>query len=986
MPNENQTDPRKGLAPRFLPWVLGGVMLTVYWATLNHWVTLMNIGQVASASGWTWQPQVLNPLTYLASLPFHWVSAAKIPVAMNLFSAFCAAATLAVLARSVAILPHDRTDMERWREKSDFSFLTGWVAWIPPVAAVVFAGFQFGFWKCATSFTGESFELLWFAVILWQLLEYRLDEREERLFLAAFLYGAGLIDNWALVGFFPLFLMVLIWLRGLSFFNANFLLRTVFFWLAGLLLVLLLIVPLAAKFSGSYPVGIWAAIKYNLRIDWQIIRLLLEPDIRRNLALISLTSFLPAFVMSIRWSSGFGDSSRLGATLVNYFMHAVNAVLLGVLVWVTFDPAFSPSQLLSAAGMHVTALTIYYVVAVCIGYYSGYFLLIFGKPPVPNRRNSRPEPALPKEILWLCPIILAGAVASLAIGAGLLIYKNAADLRAVNDDSLQKFAQFSTQNLPAEGAILLCDSDDANVDMPFRAYAAQAALARDGRLEKFPVVDTHALPFPQYHDYLHQRFPHAWPQTVTTNDLRVLGPRRILTLLNELSQSNRLYYLNPSFGYYFEQFYQEPHGMVYAMKTVPKDSLLPPALDTNLIAENQAFWSQVMASSGPAIRRALHPPDLAQQGGAIGWLMAHLHLLPQPDPTALTVGTYYSKSLDFLGVQVQRAGDLDRAATLFGNAQTLNSNNVVATVNLAFNKTLHLGSPTTVDLSRVTADQFGNSRNWNEVLGANGPYDETSYCFDLGYWLMQAHLPRQAAVVFNRVHQLAPDNLASRLFLAEIYISNHQPELALEVLHEPLKRPMRFALTDFNSTELNELVAAIHFEKKEIPEGVALLEREMDRHPDNESLMLVSASTFNLLGLHTNALAAINRKLSHTPDEPNWLFGKGVVSLQAGAYDEAVTALSRFLELQTNQPAALYDRALAYLQSSRLDESRADFLRLQAAYTNNFQVAYGLGEIAWRQHQTNEAVRNYRLYLASAPTNSAEQKIVHERLTGLGGK
>ena len=58
---------------------------------------------------------------------------------------------------------------------------------------------------------------------------------------------------------------------------------------------------------------------------------------------------------------------------------------------------------------------------------------------------------------------------------------------------------------------------------------------------------------------------------------------------------------------------------------------------------------------------------------------------------------------------------------------------------------------------------------------------------------------------------------------------------------------------------------------------------------------------------------------------------------------------------------------------------------LQLSLTNSFQVAYGLGEIAWRQHDTNEAIRNYKLYLANANTNTAEAASVMRRLRELGG-
>ena len=79
MPKENQTDPTKKFVPRFLPWLLGLAMLVVYFATLNHWVTLANLMPVAKASGFVWQPDFYNPLLFLATLPFHWLPAAKIP-------------------------------------------------------------------------------------------------------------------------------------------------------------------------------------------------------------------------------------------------------------------------------------------------------------------------------------------------------------------------------------------------------------------------------------------------------------------------------------------------------------------------------------------------------------------------------------------------------------------------------------------------------------------------------------------------------------------------------------------------------------------------------------------------------------------------------------------------------------------------------------------------------------------------------------------
>jgi tetratricopeptide (TPR) repeat protein len=969
MTTETRTDPRKKFAPRFLPWLLAVASFACYWFTLNRWVSLFNLGVVTRISGWTWQPEMTSPILFLVTYPFHWLPVSQIPLALNLFSAACAALTLGLLARSVALLPHDRTNAQRKREHSSFSFLTIGSAWLPPALAVVVCGLQLTFWEQATNWTGEMFDLLLFASVIWLLLEYRLDEREWRLFLASLVYGASLADNWAMAGFFPVFITAIIWIRGFNFFNLRFLRQMALCGLAGTMFYLLL--PLLAMISGKLSVPFWVALRFELSSPVSVIKLFFAHSMLRHIVgLMSLTSLVPVFVMAIRWSSSFGDSSRMGATLAGLMFSLVHGVFLVVCIWAAFDPPFAQRHL----GLETPSLTLYYLGALSIGYFSGYFLLVFGKDP--SSRSQLPTPLL-MQFANLLVVICVWALA--AVAATGLTYRNLPQIQATNDDTLRKYVSFVEENLPRSGAILL--SDD-----PWRLFLVQAALARDGRAKDFLLLDTHSLNSPVYFRFLHNKFPQKWPELVSATESRPVSPLGLIGVLNMLAKTNELYYLHPSFGYYFEQFYLEPHGLVYKLKTLPVDSFLPPLPDKNQIAMNEAFWSRAETQAFVPIAGAVMPPD---PDAPCSWgerLLNEFHVPREQNQNAILAGNLYSRTLDFWGVQLQRANELEKAAIAFARAKELNPDNVVAQINLQFNQSLRAGKRVPVDPSIATRDQFGKYHDWNEVLNANGPFDEPSFCLAEGIiTAAQSGYLRQTVVTFARVRELDPDNLAARLWLGQIYVIYHLPDRALDALREPFEQPGRFSIARTNATALNVIVATAYLLKKDFDRGTHLLETEMALHPNDTNLLDATVQAYLNYGLFTNALAIIDHQLKLAPNSPAWLFNRGNVFIQLKAYDDAIDAFTRVLAIQTNNPSVLFNRALARLASSKLDAARADYKTLQQSLTNSFQVAWGLGEIAWRQHDTNEAIRNYKLYLANANTNTAEATNVIQRLRELKG-
>ncbi|HEX3856907.1 MAG TPA: tetratricopeptide repeat protein [Verrucomicrobiae bacterium] len=961
--------------PRILPWLLAAAAFVVYWLTLNHWVSLFNLGVVAKTSGWSWQPEFLTPLFFLVTYPFRWLPVAQIPIALNLFSAVCAALTLGLLARSVAILPQDRTDAQRERERSDFSFLTIWSAWLPPFLAVAVCGLQLTFWEQATNCTGEMFELLLFAFIVWSLMEYRLDEREWRLFLAAAVLGAGITDNWtiqspngsALIGFLPLFVAAVIWTRKLRFFNLRFLKRMVLCGLAGMLFYFLL--PVLAVISHKVPVTFWQALKLNLAGQWQVVKMFfIQPEVRKTVLLLSLTSLVPVLLLSIRWKSSFGDNSKVGLALTSFMFHMVQALILGACIWIAFDPPFSPRHL----GLGLPFLTFYYLAALGVGYFCGYFLLVFGKEAPSNRsRELRPSPLNVLNGPVVCGVWL---MAILAVAG--LVYKNAPQIRETNGDTFKKYAALVEENLPQTGGILL--SDD-----PHRLVLVQSALASDGRSADFVPLDTGSLTFPAYHKFLHDRFPQRWPDTVNAAEqTNGVSPLHLMGLLSMLSKTNELYYLHPSFGYYFELFYAEPHGLVYKLKTLPTDTLLPPLPDKDQFAANENFWAHAEKTAFDPIIPDATPVENRPKS-AVEKIFARLHIEHEPNQSAIVAGTFYSRSLDFWGVQLQRAGDLTNAAAHFETALKLNPDNVVAQVNLEFNRSLQAGQTMPIDLTKTTSDQFGKYHSWSAMINENGPFDEPSFCFENGVILVKGGLLRQAAEPFERVRQLVPDNLAARFWLAQIYLASRLPDRALDALREPLAQPENNLAAETNSTQLHVLAAAAYFQKDDNARGVQLLETEISRHPTNDDLLITTAQAYIRRGLFTNAIVVIDRKLQDTPDDPVWLFAKGYTSIQLKAYNDAIAAFTHLLTIQTTNSNALFNRAVAYLQSGKLDAARADYEKLSQTFTNSPRIAYGLGEIAWRKHETNETIRNYETYLATANTNTAEATNIIERLKSL---
>jgi len=973
-----EVSPERKLTPVIVPWVVAAGALAVYLLTLNRWVSFGNLGQVARLSGWLWQPELHGPVYWLLTYPLSWLPARLIPLGLNLFSAVCAALCLALLARSVVLLPHDRTHQQRDKELGRAALLSIRAAWLPPVLAALVCGLQLTFWEHATaaetvSLTGwpptssEMLDLLLFAYVIRCLLEFRVAQRESWLLRAAFVCGAAMTNNWAMIGFFPLFVAALVWSKGLSFFNARFLVRLALCGVAGLALYLLL--PLLQGLSDHALMPFWPTLKINL-VRQKAILVVLFKYARQNVMLLSLTSLVPIFIISIRWASYFGDSSRLGIALATFMFHVVHALFLVACIWIALDPPVSPRT----KGFGIPFLTFYYLGALSVGYFSGYFLLLFGGKTDPSKR-------LPPHLRLINTLVTGAVWLLLLLAPAALIYRNLPQIRITNGPMLSQYAALSAQGLPPRGAVLF--SDDFR-----RLFLMQAWAARHGKSKDYLFVESTGGPsgpltYPDYHRFLRRKYGQRWPVEMSKDYQQPIDERFLFQLALRLAATNSLYYLHPSFGYYFEFFYPEPHGLVYKLNPYSADRLIAPPLAKGLVAENEAFWAGPGERAIKPLLAAIAPPVPSKTPGLIDSLMAQAHLAKEPNHDASVLAGFYSRTLTSWGVELQKRGQLTNAGAMFDRALELNPDNLVARVNLECNRNLQAGHESSIQVSKSIEDEFGKYRSWDQVVGENGPFDEPNFCFEQGRVFSHNNLHHQAAAQFERVKTLAPRNLLARVWLAQLYVVSHLPAPALQLIDEIRAHPALLPVPGTNRTEMLFVETSAHLANGDLKSAENAVQAALEKDPGDPDLLAAATQVYMTYKCYSNALVTINQELNASPTNYTALVNKGYVCIWLHAYEQAIPPLTRVLAMETNNHSALLNRGIAYLRSGKLDAAQRDYEVLQKAFPAAYQVDYGLQDIAYQKKDTNAAIRYCQMYLANAPTNTAEAKMVAARLKQL---
>jgi predicted Zn-dependent protease len=939
-----------------VPLGVAVMALLVYGLTVSWEVTFHSLAFTQQVAGWDWQPMTSRPLAWLLTLPLRLLPEAWIPAGLNLFSAVSAAATLAILARSVQLLSWDcPPDPEK-----------KWARWLPVWLACSLCGLEYNFWLNATEMTGEMVSLLLLAAAIVCLLEFRAAKNPRWLDLGAVVWGVGLAENWAMQLTLPIFLVALAWQPGNQLRGRKFLSRVAVMLLAAGVIFSLQPLLTGLAFHSGERVGelYWASLKYTM----QNLATLFHGFGSRNrlLTVVVLMYFLlPVLACLLRIKN---EATTLVHGVERMQINLFRCLRIGLLlvcVWLMFDPEVGPRKiLLHKLNLRLPLLTFDYLVAVGAAFLLGSLLYAAQLPP-----PERVWTALEKMIDFLrrrtCALLTAF---SLVVVAGLLA-RNMAAIQFDRQADLTKIGDLMMRSLPPDGGMLLGDDGE-------QLMTVKASLARHPDRSRWQLLEVKHVPNARYRRALKVNFP----EVAGTNDTGNLNREQTMTLLNRLARSCRIYYLVPEPGrFLFEQFYPEAQGGVHELKLFGLDDFALPPLTEAQIGANEQFWQSAWETTLAAASRVAPAAKKS--------FPQFLALRPVVPEATQQLARWYAVALNNWGVELQRNGRLTQAKLRFEQAKILNPDNSAVAINLVGNSNLLAGKFLDLSGAASLAKSVQNVQQLARIVEIVGNFDEPAVCLLLGDGCFNAGWPRQALQQFDRARTLAPDTALPGLAMAKVFLRVGFPEKALGLLGEL----RRFETNSVNgpalNVELSLLEAQAWIGLTNAPEANRVLETIMQKNPDNPAVWETVFKAYLSFGSATNALGLLDRMLAKEPDNVSALNNKAAVLVQIQRASEAIPILDHAIAI-TNLPSMRLNRAIALLQAQDYKAAEAAYQELQTAAIDQFSVQFGLAQIAEARHDTNAAVKFYSSCLTNTPALSPKWMDAKARMNVLkpGGK
>ena len=961
-----------------LPGLVGGLAVLFYALTLCHGISLSNLPLTVQVTGWTGEPVAGRPLLWLVTAPLKLLPDGWVPLALNLQSALLGGLVLALLTRSVQLLPLNRQRVQTMFGRNSLGIFIRQDAWLPAVLAAVACGLEARFWQEAVANSGDMLDLLVLAAPIWCLLEYRFDGRRRWLDAATLVWGLGMAENWALQLLLPVYIITLLWLWGWDVNDLKlwrrFAVRMAV--LGGIGSSLIFLPPLVNSLLPWAPWTLKQALWQSgsdLGSSLQFVYWLCRTSHSEYAIMLVTYYLLPVLPILMRLRNEGSYQTSVQARIQFLVLHVWYLFSLLTCLWLTLRPILGPQSILAQhLNQNQSLLSFVYLTALGIGYLAGHFLLIWGADiPAMQKRNPqfRRPPYVPP---WLQYALKPVFYALPAVMLVLLIVHNQGPIRDLNRVPLLQFGQLASASLPPGGGIVLGDD-------PERVQVLQAALARRGDYHQWLVVDTTRLADASYRARLERQQKLGWP------DLSPDPARAMMTtgqFLSQLTATQPLYYLHPSFGLFFEFLDYEPHGLVYKVRSASGAPVTRPGPPADLIRENEQFWDQAWAANLPAIQKNIAAADRATVSPRPR--RHRLGFSPPEAEQSRMLGQWYSIALNSWAVHLQYADQWLPARHRLEQALALNPNNDGARLNLTGNSNQLAGMarnlPKTDDLP---PELQGDVNAIKSMLINGGMVDEPAMDFTMGQFFSRMGMVRQAIRYTERAVDLAPHSASPRIFLAGLYTRARLNDQAADLLRQIRQQSAAGTLEGFDQTSLDLLEANIWLGTTNQARADRILQTLVRQHPEDANLLAAVTEGYAAAGQLTNAFLLVSGRLVKTPEDLKLLTSQAALQQKMGRYADAVQTLNHVLTL-TNLPSLQLERASDRVVVGDLAGAEADYRILKDVMTDSWRPNFGLALVALARHDSVEALNQFQIALDKSPAHSTAHDLIVEQIQKLG--
>ena len=895
-------------------------MFVVFLLTQSRDITLGSLFPVADISGWLQGGRYLTPLPWVLMKPLCLIPFAFRHLALHFETCVCSALTVFLLARSVMLLPQDRTPDQRNLEHSEYSTFSGPFCWIPPIFAVCLMCFERTYWESSIEATSRIFSVLGFAYCVRCLLEFRLDGKDSWFVKFALVYGLLMSDGWLAMGLFPVAVASVIWIKGLRAFEPDFIRKVALSGLAGLLLLFLL--PLMNQLNPNSGGGFWVTLGNTLSEDKKIIM-----GFPRLVALmLLLTTLLPFLVIGVKWGTSFGDNSPFGIFIASATFNLINGLFFLAGIWVCLESSINPR--VKFPGNGDVFLPLNFLGALALGYFAAYFLLVYGSGISKTNRLNPLKPILDRLITGIVLlIIIAAPICQLAKNIPFIQTK-----RHLQSALLHQ-AKLLRNSLPQEGAVVLSDDQ-------VRIYYVRSLIHQEAAESKYLFMDTVSLLHRTNYARLLQDQNSSFPiaSSWTTKKESLFQAADQINFLDAFSKSHPVYYLHGSFGHFFEHFYGEQHDLALHLIPYPEETWDVPLPSSDLISSNNLFFQELAKDEDlhflSEMARAAEVPNQK----TLWWKFnKKLHLDDDVDyycptinrviPLLSILAPNYSKSLNEWGITLQKANLLNQARTCFQLASDLCPQNGSAKLNLLSNKFLESGQKLTLGKPKEVEAILGNRFQYSDSLFMQGGVDEPTFLVELGLQFSSGGNYRQSVQCFHRALQIAQNKVPLILQLSqlEIGIQNSPNQLsqfyaytncyreALDQLEGLLKDS-----PDFPPALFGKSVALIQM--RDFDNASKTLSQFLEKEPGNTSARLNRAITYVQTGKLDDAKEDYKYVVHSMPESYPAYYGLGEIYYRQ---KDAKAALRNY-EFYLNYAPAETDEAK--FVKKRIDELKSGAL------------------------------------------------------------